>query len=51
MRISTSQIFNTGSRNILESQAALYRVQNQLSTGRKILTPSDDPVGRISDIA
>ena len=45
MRISTSQIFNTGSRNILESQAALYRVQNQLSTGRKILTPSDDPVG------
>lgn len=45
MRISTSQIFNAGSRNILEGQAALFRTQNQLSTGRRILTPSDDPVG------
>jgi len=44
MRISTSQIFDSGSRNIMNGQAAVYKTQNQLSTGRRFLTPQDDPV-------
>ena len=45
MRISTLQIFDAGSRNILSSQSTLYKTQNQLGSGRRILTPQDDPVG------
>jgi flagellar hook-associated protein 3 FlgL len=44
MRISTSQIFDSGSRNIMNGQSALYKTQNQMSTGRRFLTPQDDPV-------
>lgn len=44
MRISTSQIFDAGVAGIQLNQQSLYRLQNQLSTGRKLLTPADDPV-------
>jgi len=44
MRISTSQIFGAGSSSIMDGQSALYKTQNQLSTGRRFLTPQDDPV-------
>lgn len=44
MRISTSQIFDAGSIAIQRNQANLYKTQNQLSTGRRVLSPSDDPV-------
>ena len=44
MRISTSQIYDAGSLNIQRNQAALFKLQNQLSTGRRVLTPEDDPV-------
>lgn len=44
MRISTSQIFDAGTLGIQNSQSALYKLQNQLSTGRRVLTPQDDPV-------
>ena len=44
MRVSTSQIFNAGSRNVLDGQSSLFKTQNQLSTGRRVLTPQDDPV-------
>lgn len=44
MRISTSQMFYTGTTNIQNGQADLFKTQNQLSTGRRILTPKDDPV-------
>lgn len=44
MRISTSMIFNSGVTGIQNRQSDLYRLQNQLSTGRKILTPEDDPI-------
>lgn len=44
MRVSTSQIFDSGTRNLLDGQSALYKTQNQLSTGRRVLTPDDDPV-------
>ena len=44
MRISTSQIFDAGALGIQNSQGGLYKLQNQLSTGRRVLTPKDDPV-------
>ncbi|MCL2829764.1 MAG: flagellar hook-associated protein FlgL [Betaproteobacteria bacterium] len=44
MRISTAQIFEGGVRGMQTNQGALYRTMNQLSTGRKVLTPADDPV-------
>ena len=44
MRISTAQIFDSGTRGIGRNQSDLYRLQNQMSSGRKMLTPSDDPV-------
>lgn len=45
MRISTSQIYNAGVLGIDRNQSALYKLQNQLSSGNRILTPEDDPVG------
>lgn len=44
MRVTTSQIFNSGSRGIQRNQSDLFKLQNQLSTGRRILAPEDDPV-------
>lgn len=44
MRISTGMQFYTGQQAILDGQEKLNRLQNQLSTGRKVLSPSDDPV-------
>jgi len=44
VRISTAQIFDSGSRGIGRNQVDLYKLQNQLSSGRKNLTPADDPV-------
>ena len=44
MRVSTSQIFDSGARGIGRNQSDLFKLQNQLSTGRKVLTPEDDPV-------
>lgn len=44
MRISTSQIFDSGSLSIQRGQSDLFKLQNQLSTGRRFLTPADDPV-------
>lgn len=44
MRISTSMMFETSTQNMLQLQTNLYKLQNQMSTGRRILTPSDDPV-------
>jgi len=45
MRISTSMLFGTGTKGLQSLQSDLYKLQNQMSTGRRILTPSDDPVG------
>jgi len=45
MRISTSQLYQTSLDALLDNQSNLARTQLQLSTGRKILTPADDPAG------
>ena len=38
MRVSTSQIFQTGTRNLLDGQSNLYKIQNQLSTGKRFVS-------------
>ncbi|MEH6825209.1 MAG: flagellar hook-associated protein FlgL, partial [Motiliproteus sp.] len=44
MRISTQQIFNNGVSNMQKAQTALARTQEQVSTGKNLNRPSDDPV-------
>jgi len=44
MRISTHQIQAAAISAIVNQQADLSRTQQQLSSGRRILSPSDDPV-------
>lgn len=44
MRVSTSQIYGSGASSILDSQSSLYKLQNQLSSGKKFLSAQDDPV-------
>lgn len=45
MRISTSMLFRLGGERIGQQQSEMLRTQAQLSTGRRILSPSDDPIG------
>lgn len=45
MRISTNQIYDQNIRSIMNNQGDLAKTQEQLATGKRILTPSDDPVG------
>lgn len=45
MRISTTQIFQTGIDQIQRGQAELNRTSLQLGRGERILNPSDDPGG------
>lgn len=44
MRISTQTLFDTGAARIGDVQSSLYKTQQQVSSGRNILTPADDPV-------
>lgn len=45
MRISTSQIEKRGVNAILDQQSSLSKTQLQLASGKRILTPADDPSG------
>lgn len=45
MRVSTNTIFQSGIARISELQSAQVKLQQQISTQRRILTPSDDPTG------
>ncbi|SNX59160.1 flagellar hook-associated protein 3 FlgL [Nitrosomonas ureae] len=44
MRVSTQTIHETGTNLMLQNQGNLVKTQQQLSTGKRILTPSDDPI-------
>ena len=48
MRISTAYMFDQNLTAMLNQQAALGQTQLQVSTGKKLLTPSDDPVAAIA---
>ena len=43
MRISSIEQFQLGIDSILDQQAKLNRTQQQLATGKNVLSPSDDP--------
>lgn len=45
MRISTQTIYETGGSRMSELQVNLNKTQQQIAAGRRILTPSDDPIG------
>jgi flagellar hook-associated protein 3 FlgL len=45
MRVSTNQAFESSTTSILQQQSELLRTQQQLSSGRRITSPSDDPIG------
>lgn len=45
MRVATSSFYQLGLSSMTLQQGSLLHVQQQLGTGRRILTPSDDPIG------
>lgn len=44
MRVSTNMLYSSGVKGINDQWAAALKVQQQMTTGRRIVTPSDDPV-------
>jgi len=44
MRLSTTLIYQNGLNGILKQEASLSRLQEQLASGRRVLTPADDPL-------
>jgi len=44
MRISTAQIYNAGVSGIDQQQSTLSHTQQQIASGRRIQTPSDDTI-------
>jgi flagellar hook-associated protein 3 FlgL len=44
MRISTAQIYSSGTNGLLKLQSDIYKIQNQEATGKRVVNPSDDPV-------
>lgn len=44
MRVSTSLINHNNTHSILKKQTELFYTSQQLGTGKRVLTPSDDPV-------
>lgn len=45
MRISTHTLFSVGQSRISDLQSSLMKIQQQIASGRRILTPADDPIG------
>ncbi|GIZ52673.1 flagellar hook-associated protein FlgL [Noviherbaspirillum aridicola] len=45
IRISTNSLFSTSSGRLSDLQARLNKMQEQISLGKRITVPSDDPVG------
>ncbi|MEM0911144.1 MAG: flagellar hook-associated protein FlgL [Pseudomonadota bacterium] len=50
MRITTNLLFDQNLRAINNNQGKLSDIQTQLATGKKLLRPSDDPVGAVQVI-
>lgn len=44
MRVSTLQTHRLGVNAILDNQSNVQKTQQQISSGRRVLTPADDPV-------
>lgn len=52
LRISTSQLFQMGIKSVLDQQATVSKLQQQIASGKRIQSPADDPAGavRILDV-
>lgn len=48
MRVSSSQIFNIANTGMRDAQSAINKTSEQLSTGRRVISPADDPVAAVS---
>ncbi|MDP2399274.1 MAG: flagellar hook-associated protein FlgL [Burkholderiales bacterium] len=48
MRISTNTLYERGIAGILDRQGAQLKLQQQIASGRRVLTPSDDPIAAAS---
>lgn len=48
MRISTSTIYAAGLQSIQNQTVELLRVEQQMATGRRVLSPEDDPIAASS---
>ncbi|WP_347330276.1 flagellar hook-associated protein FlgL [Marinimicrobium locisalis] len=48
MRVSTSQIYNIADVGMRNAQAAINKTSEQISTGKRVLSPADDPVAAVS---
>jgi len=48
MRVSTSQIYNIANIGMSDAQAAVDQTNAQISSGKRILSPADDPVAATS---
>lgn len=44
MRISTSMVFDAGIASMQQQSAGLLRTQQQVASGKRVLTPADDPI-------
>ena len=45
MRVTNNMMSSNITRHLMRQSEALYRVQEQISTQKRINRPSDDPVG------
>lgn len=50
MRVSTSEIYRQGVNSILDGQQKLGKTQLQISSGKRILSPADDPSGAVQSL-
>ncbi len=44
MRIATQQIYNIANIGIADAQQAILRTEEQISTGKRVVNPADDPI-------
>jgi flagellar hook-associated protein 3 FlgL len=44
IRFSTFQLYNSGLQSMLDLQGAASKTQQQIATGKRVLTPGDDPI-------
>ena len=50
MRISTANMYATSVATMNAQEQAVFTAQQQVSTGKRILSPEDDPVGAASAV-
>ncbi len=50
MRISTNVQFDSGIRAMTTQQAEMSRLQQQISSSRRVLTPADDPIAASREV-